>query len=90
MTDSLRDTLKKIQDDDVKAAANAQQSRMLNILEEIRVALEDDNDVDDALRIVQEALGLPTLPPFCIDCGENRADPPSERCPGCDAYKEHQ
>lgn len=26
---------------------------------------------------------------FCIDCGINRADPPSARCPGCDAYREH-
>lgn len=26
---------------------------------------------------------------LCIDCGINLADPPSKRCPGCEAYMEH-
>ena len=29
-------------------------------------------------------------PELCIECGVNLADPPSEFCPGCKAYKEHQ
>jgi rubrerythrin len=29
-------------------------------------------------------------PPVCIECGVNRADPPSKMCPGCQAYREHQ
>lgn len=26
----------------------------------------------------------------CVDCEVNLADYPSKRCPGCDAYREHQ
>jgi hypothetical protein len=26
----------------------------------------------------------------CVECGTNYADPPSKRCPGCEAYREHQ
>ena len=29
------------------------------------------------------------LPPLCDECGVNRADPPSNVCPGCEAYREH-
>ena len=29
-------------------------------------------------------------PKLCIDCGIYPADPPSSRCPGCEAYREHQ
>lgn len=29
-------------------------------------------------------------PPLCIDCGKDYSDPPSKRCPGCEAYMEHQ
>jgi hypothetical protein len=29
-------------------------------------------------------------PPMCTGCGVHRADPPSELCVGCEAYKEHQ
>jgi hypothetical protein len=25
----------------------------------------------------------------CVDCGLNWADPPSQLCPGCEAYREH-
>jgi len=25
----------------------------------------------------------------CHDCGERQADPPSELCPGCEAYRAH-
>lgn len=27
---------------------------------------------------------------MCEDCGKNLADKPSKRCPGCEAYREHQ
>ena len=30
------------------------------------------------------------LPPMCEGCDQNRADPPSKLCPGCQAYREHQ
>lgn len=29
-------------------------------------------------------------PPKCLECGVNRADPPSRLCPGCEAYREHK
>lgn len=32
----------------------------------------------------------PRKPPMCEGCGQNRADPPSPLCPGCQAYREHQ
>lgn len=32
---------------------------------------------------------LPRTTPWCDDCGVNRADPPSNLCPGCQAYREH-
>ena len=27
---------------------------------------------------------------LCVDCGKNYADPPSELCPGCEAFRAHQ
>ena len=32
---------------------------------------------------------MPSMPPKCTDCGINPSDPPSELCPGCEAYREH-
>lgn len=29
------------------------------------------------------------VPPLCIGCGKNSADPPSSLCPGCQAYHDH-
>ena len=29
-------------------------------------------------------------PWLCSECGMNRADYPSDLCPGCEAYQEHQ
>jgi hypothetical protein len=26
----------------------------------------------------------------CVDCGVHWADPPSQICPGCEAYQEHR
>lgn len=31
----------------------------------------------------------PDAPKMCIECGLYPADPPSNLCPGCEAYKEH-
>ena len=28
--------------------------------------------------------------PICEECGVYRSDPPSPRCVGCDAYRDHQ
>jgi hypothetical protein len=36
------------------------------------------------------ASSVEKLPKICEDCGENYADPPSRKCPGCEAYAEHQ
>jgi rubrerythrin len=29
-------------------------------------------------------------PAICDDCGQNTIEPGEKRCPGCDAYREHQ
>jgi hypothetical protein len=43
-----------------------------------------------ALRALEAAARSRIRAPLCLDCGKNRADPPSRLCPGCQAYREHQ
>lgn len=44
--------------------------------------------VDD-ISAKQNEVPYPRRPPLCVGCGEYDADPPSDLCPGCEAYKEH-
>lgn len=55
---SIENALTKVQEENAARAKNHAESKCTQILESIRVALEENEDPDEALEIVKEALGL--------------------------------
>jgi len=51
--------------------------------------MTDSGPVKDAERRKQKRDHLGRFVRLCVDCGIFEADPPSKRCPGCQAYREH-